>query len=147
MKVTVSVLGRFHAFYLARELDHHGCLDRLITSYPAWAAARWGVPKHRVRSLWPVEAGRRALPRSLRDRLQRRGTVQWEYDALASRSLPAEPDIVVAWSGSAERTLRRARKRGAVAIVERGSAHMRAQREILREEYARYGHVIEPDLP
>lgn len=144
MKVTVSVLGRFHAFYLARELDRLGFLDRLITSYPAWWAARWGVPTNHVRSLWPVEGARRVLPRSLRRWLQRRGTLHRAYDVLAARGVPARSDVVVAWSGSAERTIRRAREAGAWTIVERCSSHMRTQREILREEYARHG--LEPDL-
>ena len=34
MRVTISLMGRFWAFDLARELERHGCLERLITSYP-----------------------------------------------------------------------------------------------------------------
>lgn len=144
MKVTISVLGRFHAFYLARELDRRGHLDRLITSYPAWATARWGVPKQRVRSLWPVEAARRVLPDLLHRWLSRRRALQEAYDIWAARTVPGTSDLVVAWAGSAERTLRRAREARAVAVVERGSAHIRAQRRILREEYNRHG--LEPHL-
>lgn len=141
MKVSVSVLGRFHAFYLARELDRHDHLDRLITSYPAWAAARWDVPKERVRSLWPVEAAWRVLPAPLRHR----GIFNNIYDILATRNVPARSNIVVAWSGSAERTLRRGRQTGASTIVERCSSHIRNQREVLEKEYARHGE--NPDIP
>lgn len=145
VRIAISVLGRFHAFYLARELDRHGCLDCLITSYPAWATEQWGVRKELVRSLWPVEVGRRILPEPIARWLQDRGTIRDAYDLLAARRLPPDPDLVVAWSGSAEKTLRRAGEMGATAIVERGSCHIRTQREILKEEYRRHG--LEPDIP
>lgn len=145
MRVSVSVLGRFHAFYLGRELERYGVLDRLITSYPAWGPGKWGVPKDRVTSLWPIELARRASPSRLRKWMQRRGTLHAVFDRLAARSIPAGTDVVVTWSGSAERTLRRAHQEGAAAIVERCSSHIRSQREILEEEYSHHG--VEPDLP
>lgn len=145
MRATVSVLGQFHAFYLARELERHGVLDRLITSYPAWAVNRWGVSKDRVKSLWPIELARRASPHWLRHWMRRRGSLDAAYDRMAARSIPPGTDVVVAWSGSAEITLRRAQEEGATIIVERGSSHIRSQREILEEEYSRHG--LEPDIP
>lgn len=145
MNVTVSVLGRFHAFYLARELERRKALDRLVTTYPKWAVARWGVSRQAVRSLWPLEVGRRVLPRSLRRRLQRSGALQSAYDRLASRCISERSDLVVAWSGSAERTLQRARESGARRVLERCSSHMRVQERLLREEYERLG--LEPDVP
>lgn len=145
MNVTVSVFGRFHAFYLARELNRHGALDSLITSYPKWATGRWNVPKGRVRSLSVLEGLRRVLPAPVLGFLDERGLPNEAYDRLAARRLPDDPDIVVAWSGSAERTLRAGIKKGAVAVVERGSSHIRTQRAILQEEYSKHG--LEPDLP
>ena len=34
MKISIIVGGRFHAFNLAQQLNNHGCLNQLITSYP-----------------------------------------------------------------------------------------------------------------
>ena len=51
MKVTISLMGRFHAFYLAHELERHGYLERLITSYPVFETVKYGVPRERICSL------------------------------------------------------------------------------------------------
>ena len=48
--VILSVWGRFHAFDLARELQKLDSLSTLITSYPGFMAARFGVEKTRIRS-------------------------------------------------------------------------------------------------
>jgi glycosyltransferase involved in cell wall biosynthesis len=57
--------------------------------------------------------------------------------AVARRLEPA--DLVVAWSGMALHTHRRARQLGAVTVVERGSSHIAFQRDILEEEQRRWG--------
>ncbi|MGA2160100.1 MAG: glycosyltransferase family 1 protein, partial [Dehalococcoidia bacterium] len=49
--MTISVLGRFHAFYLAKELQGHGCLERLITSYPVFETVKYGIDRERICSL------------------------------------------------------------------------------------------------
>jgi glycosyltransferase involved in cell wall biosynthesis len=54
------------------------------------------------------------------------------------------PDVVHAWSGSAEPAIREARRRGIPAVLERSSAHMLEQCRILREEYAALGLTWEP---
>lgn len=148
MNVTVSVFGRFHAFYLARELQHRGHLRRLITSHPGFSVSRWGVSTDHLRSFWPLEAGRRALgylPVSLTATLGAKTLVREAYERLAAGSIPTDTDLFVGWSNTAERGLRRGRELGAVTIVERCSSHIRTQREILREEYT--GHGSDPVLP
>lgn len=148
MDVTVSVFGRFHAFYLARELAREGHLDRLITSHPRFSTDRWGVPRERVRSLWPVELGRRVLQRisgSLGSSLRRQRNLHELYDRLAASRVPAGTDLFVGWSGHSEKGIERANQLGALSVVERGSSHIRVQREILREEYERHG--VDPRLP
>jgi glycosyltransferase involved in cell wall biosynthesis len=50
-----------------------------------------------------------------------------------------QADLVVAWAGMALHTHRRARALGARTVVERGSAHIAFQRDILLEEYQRWG--------
>jgi len=56
VKVTVSVKGRFHASYLARELQRHGYLHLIITSYPVFETAKYGVERDRIKSLFVHEA-------------------------------------------------------------------------------------------
>lgn len=148
MDTTISVFGRFHAFYLARELERRGHLRRVITSYPKVAVGRWGVSRRLVRSLWPLEAGVRlgkGLSASVRDGLDLEHRFHGWFERLAARRIPAGTDIFVGWSNTAEAGIKRAREMGAVTIVERCSSHIVTQGEILREEYERHG--VEPVLP
>ena len=51
VKITISVLGRFHLFYLAKQLQDHNFLARLITSYPKFEAVKYGInPENIIRS-------------------------------------------------------------------------------------------------
>lgn len=146
MRVTVSVYGRFHAFDLARELEHLGALERLITSYPARIAERFGIPRERTQSLLPLEAwGRltRRLPRGPRELLEPLGHAA--FARWASRCLPESPEVFVGWSGSSLAALQAARRRGALTVLERGSAHIDAQAELLTQAYASAG--LRPSLP
>jgi glycosyltransferase involved in cell wall biosynthesis len=54
-------------------------------------------------------------------------------------------DIFTGWSSFSLHSLRRARKLGAVTVLERGSSHIQYQDDILRDEYDRFG--INPVLP
>ena len=51
MQVTISVGGRFHAFYLAQQLLKRGYLKSLITSYPKFEVTKYGIPKGKVSSV------------------------------------------------------------------------------------------------
>lgn len=142
--ITVSTKGRFHAFDLARELQSAGCLRHLITSLPAWYAARFGVDKRRVTSLVPVEILDRTLariPRIVKAGLNPQYFVSDTYDKLAALRLHDPGKIFVGWSSFSLHTLRKARSRGAVIVVERGSSHIEYQRDILAEEYRRFGVI------
>jgi glycosyltransferase involved in cell wall biosynthesis len=59
--------------------------------------------------------------------------------------VPAATDLFVGWSSFCEQSLKRAAGAGAVTVVERGSAHIAYQRDILREEYELQG--IWAELP
>lgn len=134
MKVTVAVKGRFHAFHLARELAAGGALARLITSMPRFAARASGVPARLVKSLVGHEVVARAsarLPRWIRpgERLDR--LLHESIARAIARNLSFDADMHVIWSGVALPAIRAARRRGAIAVVERGSSHIVDQRERL----------------
>jgi glycosyltransferase involved in cell wall biosynthesis len=146
MKVTVSVGGRFHAFYLAAELEKRHYLQRLITSYPRYLASRFGVPKSAIRSVVIkeiLERGWRRLPSPIRRRINPQYFVSILFDRLATRYVESS-DIFVGWSTFALASLKKARNLGAVTILDRGSSHMLHQEKILLEEYERWGVRIEP---
>ncbi|MAF80317.1 glycosyl transferase group 1 [bacterium] len=139
MHITISVGGRFHAFDLAREMERHGCLERLITSYPKFETIKYGIPKEKIQSILIkeiIQRGWKKLP--VFGRGYNPYLVANLYDKLASRKL-SKSDIVVAWSSMALNTLRKAKKMGAKGVVERGSSHIEHQQDILEEEYKKYG--------
>jgi len=61
------------------------------------------------------------------------------YDRHASRHLMAASDIFVGLSGCCLYSLRCARRMGQKTVLERGSSHMLYQRQILTEEYRKFG--------
>ena len=149
MRVTISLLGRFHAFYLAHELERHGHLERLITSYPVFETVKYGVPRERICSLIFNEMVNRSwlkAPDWIKARYNAQYLVHEFFDRRAARHLPLKPELVVGWSSYSLHTLRRARELGAKTVLERGSSHIVYQDEILREEYRRLG-LRSLDLP
>jgi len=142
MKITISVLGRFHFFHLARELQGRGFLNRLITSYPVFETVKYGIDRNLIKSLLVHEITNRIsirFPNFLRSIFNPQYQVFELFDHHASRHIPANTDIYVGMSSGALHSLRRAKARGAKTVVERGSTHMLHQRRLLMEEYDRLG--------
>jgi glycosyltransferase involved in cell wall biosynthesis len=148
MKVSISVGARFHAFDMASQLERRGCLANLVTSYPKFKVREWGVEPRHVRSILShelVSRGYRMLAGRFGWRRDPQFTFNNRYDRIAARYLPEGADIVVAWSGMALHTLRRAKQLGAATVLERNSTHIQFQSDILAEEYGRFG--LKPQLP
>lgn len=150
MKVTISVLGRFHAFYLAKKLEERGLLDRLISSYPTFQISKYGISNEHISSIWPIEVLIRAwrkLPANLKSNINLQLWFAEAYDDLALKHVSSETDLFVGWSSHCLKSLSRARQLGATTIVERGSSHISHQTEILTEEYSRFGQSFTATHP
>jgi glycosyltransferase involved in cell wall biosynthesis len=143
MKVMISTIARFHAFSLAEQLQKQKHLHKLIVGYfnREKNAKGYDIDKNKVvRNIIPIVIGH--LPN--RVLILRRWRFQAQYLTCELHDLWAraklEPcHIFVGWSSFSLHTLRKAKALGAVTIVERGSAHMLAQKEILEREYAEFG--------
>jgi hypothetical protein len=143
MKIAVVVHGRFHAFDLARALLARGHELTLFTNYPRWAAERFDLPGDRVQGFWLhgvlVRLNDRLPSRPFAEARQaflHRLFGRWAQARLARESW----DVVYIWSGVAEESLRHLpRDCASVRLLVRGSAHIRTQRRLLREEEARTG--------
>jgi hypothetical protein len=129
------------------ELQKRGCLGRLITSYPAFETIKYGVERVRIKPLVAPELIDR-LWRKAPGQLKKRYNPQYLmlmhelFDPHASRSVPEDTDPFVRFSSFSLHSLRRAMQLGAKSVLEFGLSHMLHQRDILQEEYGRYG--IEP---
>ena len=139
-QITLVVPGRWHAFDLARELQELGALHRIVTTYPRFRTRRWAIPDAKVVTLplallltklaWKLGGERLAMRLNFR--------INDQFARKAGRQL-GRPDLVHAWSGSAEPSLLAARARGIPTCLERSSSHMLEQCRILREEHAAVG--------
>lgn len=148
--MSISVFGRFRAFYLAHQLHKRGHLAQLITTYPRFEVVKYGVPSAKTVSLVWLELLNRVWHRAPEMAHRRIDLVPWLhdlFDAAASKRLDPESDLFVGWSGVSERALLTARAQGMVAVIERGSSHIEFQRDILIEEYDRYGLGLRPPHP
>ena len=147
MKVAISVGGRFHAFNLAHQLEKRGHLERLITSYPKFEVVKYGIPQEKVKSLVLKEVIQRSwgrLPIFIRRNANPQFFINELFDKMARRHLPKEMDIFTGFSSFSLHSLRAAKYRGAIAILERGSTHIEYQRDILKKEYEKLG--LKPEL-
>lgn len=142
MKVTVSVFGRFHAFYLAHQLLKNNCLKQLITSYPTLEVEKYGIPEPYITSLISHEMLRRVwqqAPSFVTQTIDPNFYFCERFDKAAKKRLLEGMDIFVGWSGFSLNSLQKAKQFGAITILERGSSHIEFQQEILAEEYQAYG--------
>lgn len=138
VNATISVMGRFHAFYLARALQDAGCLEKLLTSYPVFETVKYGVDRGRIRSLLIHELAAR-LWRKLPGPLRRLHNITPQnmaaFDWNVSRRLDEKSSVFIGWSGGSLRSLRHAQELGMATFLERGSSHMLHQQAILAEEF------------
>lgn len=140
MKIAIVVHGRFYGFDLGRALIARNHDVHIFTNYPVWAAKRFGLPAERIRSFW-----RHGLAARVFDRMGPR-IRDWSSPALhtafskwAMRELRREEwDATHVFSGVAE-DLFRGTPEIPCHLMVRGSAHIRLQRDILREESERVG--------
>ena len=137
MKVSVSCPAKFHAFYLAEQLHKRGALQRLYTSF----YGHWGSKRNNRGINIPIDLVRTNLVSAF---------LQYGYNPASDMfgfrlfgrwvaGLLSDSDIVTTWGLSALPIINRAHELGIVAIVERGSSHATYQRDVLIEEYEKWG--------
>lgn len=158
MQVAISVLGRFHAFDLARELARRDALGQLITSYPAYfPREKFSIRAESLTTAPWIELLRRGfakIPSSMKHVWDGEVEMALLFDRWAALSLRPEQEVFVGWSGGALHSIERAKSLGMTTVLERGSAHILQQVEGLQEEYAKRGlrydetprEVIEKEL-
>ena len=147
MKITISVGGRFHAFNLAQQLFKRGHLQKLITSYPKFEVAKYGIPKEKIKSIIIkeiIERGWRKLPYFLRNIYNPQYLIHEIFDKSASKKIE-KTDIFVGWASFALNSFKKAKKIGMLTVLDEGSSHILYRRDIVKEECEKFG--IKPELP
>jgi glycosyltransferase involved in cell wall biosynthesis len=142
MKVTIVVGGRWHAIELARELHKVGLLHRLITNYPKFKTRQWGVPDYKVVSIPLTLVLNKAIAKIGGDPLLRK-SLPFLYQLFARAAVGhlEGSTLIHGWSSFCVPTLKWAKQNGVPLILERSSAHIKAQSQLLTQEYQQLGLV------
>jgi glycosyltransferase involved in cell wall biosynthesis len=142
LRIALVVQGRFHAFDLARALLDRGHDVGVFTNYPASAVEPFGVPGSRVRSfVWHGLLDRAAMAAAVRlpslypERRLHELFGRWAAKEVSRR----EFDVVHSWSGVSLELLSNSGMGAPPVLLMRGSAHIRAQDRLLRDEEGRAG--------
>jgi len=133
MKVAIATVGRFHVLDLARELDRLGHDVSFWSVMTAGQTSRYGLPARAHRGLLPWLAPLVAAQRYSGARLApaATGALLSATDRLVAHRL-APCDVFIGMSGLCIESARAARSRyGAKVFIERGSRHIRSQKQIL----------------
>jgi glycosyltransferase involved in cell wall biosynthesis len=142
MRIALVVHGRFHGFDLGKALIERGHDVSVLTNYPAVVAPRFGLPKTSVRSfVWHGVLDRAAmaaagrLPSVYPERRLHELFGRWAAKEVRRRPF----DVVHSWSGVSLELLSDPTLVATPVLLMRGSAHIRAQDRLLRDEEGRAG--------
>ncbi len=139
MRVELSTFGKFHTFDLARQLNSRGVLQRVYSGYPKRKLRNEGLPSSLIRTMPFFIAPLLAASRLglVKEGLAR----EWDYLNAVTlgrwvSSRIESCDVFIGLSASGLEAGEKVRRKGGVYLVDRGSAHIRQQDNILRDEHA-----------
>ena len=153
MRVVISCGGKWTSFEQASELERRGNLSRLLTTY--YSQKRGLLPEMRRDSIDvdPKNVSTYILPEAIKRAGRRLPILRHHdlafylaaeaFDRWAARRVD-DCDILLAWASFGLRSMRQAKKMGAVTVLNRGGAHVLARARIVAEEFEQAG--ISADL-
>lgn len=136
IQVSLAVHAKYHAFRLAEGLARCGALFRFYTIYPKWKIPPYEIPAKRTTSLFFLGALKFIFAK-LRARDGLTGEV---FDWMLAKILRRPKRgvwIFHAYSGYCEESLKAAKKKGAITMVERSCPHIDAQENLIEGEKER----------
>lgn len=141
--VTISCSGKLHAFDLAEQLERNGELDMLLTTYAYQKNYffRFFTKRKDKEKIKANKIGTN-IPLAFLIKLWPDQVHIWNnyFDLWVSQHLAkSKSRMFVGWSGMSLHSIRKAKKKSIVTILERGSTHIEFQNEILKAEYAKFG--------
>lgn len=135
MKVCISAHARYRGFYLAKYLEKLSSLSILYTSYPKFKSRKLApeLVEKTVNISLPFLSHRLMAKFSVRIANTFVYALHEWYDRSVANAYSGA-DIIHCWSSYFLNTLRKAKKSGSITIVDRASAHILTQQDILCEE-------------
>ena len=143
MKVVVSCLKKFHAFALAEQMNNNNSLRIFFTTYAYQKnffirkivnrVDKEIIPKSKIKTNYFLAF----LVKFLKNQF----ILVELYDIWVSLNLRSlkKIDVFIGWSSMSYRSMKVAKEKGALTILERGSSHILFQKNILQEEYKKFG--------
>ena len=137
MKISISLFGRFHGFYMASAFSKKNHLNKIITSYPKFMV-KPKLPRNKIISIFYLEIFSRFL-RILNKyniiNIDVNNLVSKFFSKAASKKIKLDNDIVISWSSKSLEIFEKLKNTNTIKVLERGSTHVLFQRDILKEEY------------
>ena len=131
IKINIFSSGRFHVCDLARELDKNGFDVKFYSFVSAKRAEKFGLPRRCSFSLFILMAPFLVLERVLFKRIEWAKRLSIKVQDWLSAMVMRKSDICIVMSGNYIQTPKKAKRQGAIVIVERGSKHIIEQKAIL----------------
>jgi glycosyltransferase involved in cell wall biosynthesis len=145
VRINIVSPGRFHVCDLARELYKNGWDVKFYSFVTTHRAKKFGLPVHCSRSVFlgvlPFLILIKLFPKIY---LFKKYLILWQ-DWLTSYYM-RKCDVLIAMSGNYVYTLKKAKKHGALIILERGSKHILEQKRILENIPSLIGTKPVPDI-
>ena len=142
MKIIISCLTKFHAFNLAEQINKNKSLQCFYTSYAyqknlifrffTKRIDKENIPKSKIRTNIIISALVKTLNFDY--------FIVQIFDLWVSTMLRFQPkfDFFIGWSSMSLKSMKVAKSKGAIVILERGSSHILFQEKILRKEYKKF---------
>lgn len=145
MNYAIAVHGRFFAFDLVRALIARNAKVTLLTNYPKWAVARFGISNAFVESFWLHGVASRLFDRlrffglPVPEAALHKSFGKWA----ASRLVKSDANVVLSFSGVSEEPFTALKHTGKQLLLARCSTHIEVQNQILQEERTRSGADVD----
>ena len=145
-KVSVFVHAKYLAFRMSEGLHKYGVLDRIYTIYPKFKMSGYKIPKEKIASYPFFGALKYLKMRWWKNIPDDRLSDLFSFVVSLTLKRPPGPWIFHAFSGYCERSLKKAKKLGAVTVIERGCTHIDEQQRIMAEEESLlYKRSVQPN--
>lgn len=131
LKVNILSAGRFHVLDLARELDKNGFDVKFYSFVPVRRAAKFGLPTRCSKSMIALMAPFLFLQRILFRNSEWAKRLFIVVEDYVTAWYMRKCDVCIAMSGNFLHSLERAKRQGAIVVLERGSKHILEQKCIL----------------
>lgn len=150
LRVTLSVVGKFHTFDLAQELDKRGHLAAIFSGYPRFKLKDNTLPHSKVHTFPWLRVPYMLLSQSGALSHEQQGYLDFlcysTLDRYTAWQLPP-CDVFVGLSGAGFLSGQKAHRLGARYVCDTGSSHIRTQNELLTQERDTWGGISEAAHP